>query len=236
MKTRLIILGIFLSLRVFSQHTGQQSETIKKTFCAENNLETFLKTHDKTGTTGFFDTTNYWRIQMHFESIVKDKSNPLVYHIFGASRRRKTVTAFEGTIRIKHVFPVNDKRYPPGKIYDIDAEYSLSEDSTKKFSGKFEGKSGFRLHQNSRNILSDLEERIFGNRYSNFTYKGIWTAYKSRKTIVCCWGNGRLPVHKKIDIGDKAFSIADKYIKYGWKKDNKGNYLDNPSEWWKKPL
>ena len=201
---------------------------------------------------GVFDE-DFGRLQIHFETVERDTTNPTRYHVTGASRHLKQVTPFNGNIDITDVKRLNGtledmlKRMPGGNGEDgriteglesgpyvlVNGVFNLREDSTKKFSGVFNGNLTFALREEPDGRLSNKWNRTTSKYYRNFIYQGKWTSHDGSFSADATWADGRIPVPDGVDVGQNEFTVAPKYAKEGWKKDGNGNYIDNPEYWWR---
>lgn len=251
MRAQLPIVLLFMAFASLTRCTSSSPNRmvsyviITNEFCKTYDISTLLRTKPETGTDGVFDTS-YWRIQMHFETILKDSVKPNVYHIYGFSRHKNVVTPFSGHVVINEV-----QQYPGNFYYAMDtskkdfneegihyisvsATYTLLEDSHFRFSGIFKGKLGFGLHKlKNKALVNDLLE-YEQDGYSNFTYNGTWNQYHSIQYLQCIWGDGRLPLPRGVGIGASEFLIAEKYRHNGWERNDRFELVDNPKFWWKR--
>ena len=246
-----IVAFVGFCLSVVAQPAGEVStETAER--AKAYDVSPFLHNNEKFGATGVFDST-YGRLQIRFENVTKDKDNPLVYHVSGASRHMKQVTPFKGTIQIteitKSTGTLNDMlmampgmKVEESRIADglergdfvfVKATYNLREDSTKKFSGVFSGNMQFALRVKPDGSLSNDWNRSESNYYRNFVYQGNWTSYNGKFFAPATWADGRIPVKDGVDVGQREFQIAPKYEKNGWKRNDNGDYVDSPEYWWR---
>ena len=250
-RNSLWFIMLMLSYSVNAQNREAPSKTITSGFCKAHDLSKLLGTYEKTGFDGVFDT-GYWRIQIHFESVVRDNADYTVYHVNGASRHRKVITPFSGTIKIKEVIQYDREVYwamdtnadksadeplyseRKSKYTYLTADYFLSEDTNAKFSGRYTGLLTFALHETQNGTLLDNLSDYEGDGFSNFTYNGIWTSYKTRKSKLCIWGEGRLPIPDNVDVGVGEFIISERYQNNGWQRNKDFELSDDPEYWWRK--
>jgi hypothetical protein len=209
----------------------------KPVYCIKYDLTEFLNTEEEFGTDGVFDTM-FQRIQIHFETIARDSIDGCVYHILGADRLKGLATPFKGEIKIfqivEHVGNLYEPEVPSDdRLINFYGSYKFEEQSSVAGAGIFEGRLTIYMTLNSDNRLVDDIGEYMGDSFTNFTYQGTWTSYKTGQTKTCTWGQGRLPDTGDFDVGAGALFVNDKYKKNGWQKDeNNIEYLDNPKNWW----
>jgi hypothetical protein len=218
----------------FDNSSGQ--EVVTTDFCSEYDLTKFLRTYEDYGTDGVFDTI-YQRIQFHFETIKKDEAENCKYLIYGADRLRGLVTPFNGKISINKVVKNAGDLYNPEipsdeKMIDFYGNFEFREDEKVSGSGVFKGDISFSLTLNKENELIDDMGDYMGDGFSNFTYEGTWTNYKTGKIKKCVWGQGRLPNTGDFDGGAGEVIADEKYRQNGWERDNNFALIDNPKNWW----
>ncbi|HZF99446.1 MAG TPA: hypothetical protein VEY71_00515 [Chitinophagales bacterium] len=246
----LLFVSFLTGAFAFAQTTEVSNETLER--AKAYDFTRFLYNNEKYGATGVFDTTN-GRLQIHFENVAKDKDNPLVYRVRGASRHMKQVTPFKGSIRITEITKatgaLNDmlNAMPGMKTEDsrmadgvergdyvlVNGTFDLREDSTKKFSGVFSGDVQFALRVKPDGSLSNDWNRSESNYYRNFVYRGSWRAHTKKFSAPAAWSDGRIPVKEGVDVGQHEFRIAPQFEKHGWKRNENGDYEDNPEYWWR---
>lgn len=215
--------------------TFTNAENVTADFCSKYDVKEYLSTYEEFGTDGVFDTM-YQRIQFHFETI--KKINDCQYQITGADRLKGVVTPFSGEIRIKKIIKnagnLYDRETPSDdKMIDFYGEYELREDKRMNSSGVFKGDITFSLSLTKDNKLIDDMSEYMGDGFSNFTYHGTWTSYRSGQTKKCIWGQGRLPDTEDFDGGAGQVVPNEKYRKNGWELDDQLVPIDNPKDWWK---
>lgn len=241
----------------FAQNSEAPSKIITSKFCKDYDLSKLLATEGnprnspQTGVDGVFDT-GYWRIQIHFEKIVRDKNTPNIYHVIGASRLKGLITPFKGDITITTVTQYDRQLYwvmdtnagksgdnpkydeKATRYTDIDAAYIFYEDSSRKFTGLFSGKLSFGLHQSKNGDLLDDLGDYEGDSFNNFIYNGTWISYTTHQRKLCIWGEGKLPVPNDVSVGVSEFIIAERYQNHGWQRDKNFELADTLQYWWRK--
>jgi hypothetical protein len=185
---------------------------------------------------------NYQRIKIKLLSVKKDETNPLSYSVTGKSKVKNNITDFFGKIEIIKVLDdtVNeDTSLLHGIIF---SKYSFWEDSTKMYSGLFEGivETLFMYDLKKNEIYLDTLMDV-ADGYSNNTFVGTWTDYKTKKSKKCIWGEYRLPFTFDFDVGDGEMVINERYRKNGWETFNdfdkewtfiKEGFSVEKNKWW----
>jgi len=159
---------------------------------------------------------NYQRFYIHLISVVKDMENPNEYFAYGKTRVKNNICAFQGKIKITSAQFGKESDNPKFKQGDIVADILFFEDQSNISSGVLKGKI-------KTNFVLDTKENMFydsvnavADGFSNNTFEGIWTSYKTKVTKKCNWGDFRIPNSGDLDIGAGEFSVNDKYLKNGW--------------------
>ena len=249
-RVSIFVVSVLIVTNALAQQTDVSNETIER--AKAYDFSPFLYNNEKYGATGVFDST-YGRLQIRFETVSKDKDNALVYRVTGASRHMKQVTPFTGMIQVKNITKMNgtlddmlrampgiqveDSRVKEGDQKNdfvvVSATFLLREDSTQKYSGMFDGEVRFALRLTPDGSLSNDWNRGESNYFRNFVYRGEWTAFGGGFSAPVAWADGRIPVGVGVDVGQREFQVAPKFEKYGWKRNDNGDYIDNPEYWWR---
>jgi len=159
---------------------------------------------------------NYQRLYIHFSSVTKDAADATLYHVKGASRVRNNVCNFAGTIHLKGVSEDKENRFGKLKQYLLTGEYDLCEDQQQPGSGRFRGKNTFGFYLYNNQVRFDDLTYMVSDGYTNNTYEGQWTSYKTGKAKKANWGVGRIPDSERLDTGTAEFHVAKKYVHNGW--------------------
>jgi len=188
---------------------------------------------------------NMQRIQIKWISINKDSKNPDVYIVTGKTKVKDNICEFVGKLQIKTLrlytnydMPY-DSKVTPQKIGVVFFTYTLIEQGTSEHSGVFKGISATEFYLlNNKLIYNDF--RAASDDMTNNQYVGTWTSNKSKQTLVCNWGDYRVPNVQDFDCGAAEFVPCEKYRKYGWTDLYKAKMQDDLeaqkrelSEWWK---
>ena len=166
---------------------------------------------------------NYQRIQIHFSAISRNLTDSTVYLAEGKSKVNSNICNLKGKIKPIKLFVYecdvpSDSSYRCGSLFAV---YTFYEDSTKSHSGVFTGiaESSVYIDDVKMEILLD-ESMHVADGYSNNTFVGIWTNYKTKQSKKCIWGDYRLPFTFDFDCGDGEMIVCDKYVKNGWQTYN----------------
>ena len=177
---------------------------------------------------------DFQRFDIHFISMVQNKSNPYEYFAYGKTKVKNIICEFKGTITVKEA-KLDEKdsleKYKYNKLNDVYepdnsvtykqgyviCEVALYEDQKQK-------NTGFIIGNLISNFLLDTKGKIqydayyaVGDGFSNNGFIGTWTSYKTGKSKKCNWGDYRIPESEDLDVGTGVFLINDKYVKNGWK-------------------
>lgn len=192
---------------------------------------------------GFFGPDHY-RIEFVFLGIEQDKTMKNKFYLTGKNRHKKHVTDFKGFFIIDSVFSikdpnVNDENFESeyGDFSGLNEKYScvgtftLLEDSTQQFSGKFEGKMAldFGINEEKKPEIWYYSNKTPA-RSSGFLFDGNWVNYeggKSKSTLfskdIFMFANDIL---KDFSFGEREIEINPKYRKLGW-----ADFWQS-EEWW----
>ena len=188
---------------------------------------------------------NYQRFYIHYITVRKRNDNLYQYKIYGKTKVKETICSFNGTITITKAMlykEADDARFKQGSVI---CDVIFYEDSTKATSGIIKGvlTTDFYLDKKGKIHYDAID--FIADGFDNNQCKAIWTSYKTGKTKKCNWGDFRIPNSGNFDIGAGEFSVADKYLRYGW-ENYRLAWSDNPdkpevqkarqkenTKWWK---
>ena len=189
---------------------------------------------------------NNLRIRVKLLSVSKDPSNNYSYKIKGKSLVKKNLISFSGSITIRAIREVKEKFYGVESNSEdliiqsqglLIATYRFNEDKTAS-NGVFEGRlySKFYIDEDDKVIYDDLYS--YAPSYMNNAFVGTWTKYNSDNSIVCKWGDDRIPLISGFGVSE--FLPPAKYDAYGWSTIRKAYWEDDKEarkieemEWWK---
>lgn len=165
---------------------------------------------------------NYQRIQIHISEVYKN--TPDTYIIKGKSKVNNNICDFKGEIELTKLFFTDCEGSEFSKCAQLFAYYTFYEDSLQNYSGYFSGIMECSVHLNESDTKMLLDESLdIADGYSNRTFIGTWTDYKTNKPKKCIWGDYRLPFTFDFDCGDGEMIVCDKYVNNGWKSYNDGS-------------
>jgi hypothetical protein len=181
---------------------------------------------------------NYQRIRIKFLSVAKDVKHPNIYIISGISKVKDNICKFKGTIEVKNIWIYKNLHWGVDDDYKnkgiksegmVVGEYHFMEDSTIKYSGKFDGIESTKWYIDQNGEVKYDNIQIQSDSYCNNQFVGTWRGYKATASKRCNWGDYRIPFSGDLDVGEGDFSPNEKYLKYGW-----SSYKDSHSEkdWW----
>ncbi len=185
---------------------------------------------------------DYWRIEVKIIDADKDKSDPYLYHISGATKYKDSPINFSGTIKMIAAYmntsdPTEIDSTVHGTIY---AEYNFQQDANKSNSGVFKGieTTDFMTDVKHSQLIPD-STNIGDDDFADDTFVGTWEKYHSSKALKCIFGIGRLPFTFDFDQGDGDMSPSERYKKNGWQTYPDDTWINAPSgtvpvKWWVK--
>jgi hypothetical protein len=233
-KNRLSGFGVFAGLLLFTAcvQKPDQARTAAwySRFCQNHDIAALLANEDVSGLMGYFDTSGSV-IYMHTDTVYRDNRDSCKYHVHGRSLHRGMITPYSGVLQLGNATLFDRAFYwamdSAMTILDKDREtafgsrfvscsgrYRFMEDSSKPYSGVFEGILEFGLHLNPNGTLEDDLADWMGDGFSNFIWQGFWRRYGSTTKTPCVWGQGQLPWKWKITEPEP---IADRW----WNETNK---------------
>jgi len=200
-----------------------------------------------------FTGDDYQRLYIHFLSVKKITSKINEYKVTGKTKVRSDIYSFKGTLTVNFIrIYKNNPNTDLANVKEgyINSSLTLYEDSTQLSSGKITGKLlTYITLDNMDNILYDYTK---GNNACNDQFKGKRTNYKTKQSVKCYWGTGRIPdTFGTLDTGTASFLPSKKYYKNGWEnytravklasENNKASKLSkedadllkNENSWWK---
>ena len=231
MKTKALIVSLFISFSVFGQQTIEWDFEYDSYGLKKDNLKSEYLNFDfstlltpKQDFLGFIGK-NFRRIRIYYTSINKDPTSQEKYLIKGISVVGKNICDFEGEIIIEQVreyklmhYGIDDKYKNSGfKSQGIlFGKYEFKENPEQTHSGVFEGVMYLKWYVDRFGIIHYDRIELFSDRYRNNQYVGTWSDYKSETKKTCNWGGYRVPNSGDLDIGAGEFSPNEKYLNMGW--------------------
>jgi len=195
---------------------------------------------------------NYQRIEMYISKVTKSKDRADVYLVTGKSKVNNNICDFSGKIRLINLFYIDcdDDSAPADrqktanfhKCAVLFAEYVFNEDGAQNNAGVFSGITECSVRADKTKMLLD-ESMYFADGYSNRTFVGTWTDYKTKQSKKCVWGDYRLPLTPGFDCGDGEMIVCGEYVKNGWQTyqdgsesawNEKEQKYDIKDKWWLK--
>ena len=226
--------------------TQKLSEDEIRTLFLKHDIKPFFYQADEeiySTLNGFFGPDHY-RIEFVFLGIEQDKTMKNKFYLTGKNRHKKQITDFEGSFIIDSVFSIKD---PNVKDENFESEYgyfsglkekyscvgkfTLLEDSSQQFSGKFEGRMAldFGINEDKKPEIWYYSNKTPA-RSSGFLFDGTWVNYdggKSKSTLfskdIFMFANDIL---KDFSYGEREIEINPKYRKLGW-----ADFWQS-EEWW----
>lgn len=164
-----------------------------------------------------FIGNDYQRFYIHFSSVVKSKADPYVYVIRGKTKVKETIRPFEGTLIIKKAVIGENIDFPKYQQGYAACELILHEDKTQTSTGVIKGNMDIGYIIDPKKNFRYDALLFYTDGFSNNTFKGTWTSYKTKKSKKCNFGDYRIPESGDLDIGAGEFSPDPKYFEKGWK-------------------
>jgi hypothetical protein len=188
---------------------------------------------DQSGRLGYIGK-DYQRFYIYFSAILKDSSNPYLYHVVGKSKVKTNTCDFTGTmqlvwVRRAHEPDVCENDVRPAVQGVSYFTYELNEDSKQKYSGYFRGTAIILWYLDRKQRLCYDNTWNCADSFDNNCFVGTWTSYATNSSKPCNWGDARIPYSGKLDCGAGEFHPADKFLKFGW--DTYGAH--DTLAWWK---
>jgi hypothetical protein len=162
---------------------------------------------------------NYQRLHIHFTSVIQNPNNRLIYFVYGKSKVKTNICSFQGLFTIKDAKTYTDSNYLSLKRGFVTGEYEFFEDPDQRGTGVFKGifRTDFFIDQ--KNIIHYDALDFVADGYRNNQFQGTWSAYKSKDSKKCNWGDYRMPECTWLngcDTGAGEFGINDRYLMNGW--------------------
>jgi hypothetical protein len=227
-KFSFLILFIFiLNFRVYAQNVQKIdfSEKIKGldistiissdstiTIFEANKMQVHLKREEPLGFIG----DNYQRFFIHFISIIKNPSNPLIYLVYGKTRVKENICPFQGTITIEKAETYNSSDITNFKQGFAICELTIFEDNKLPSTGQINGKLKVEFLADNRGQIKYDTSNFEADGFANNQFVGNWSSYKTKIIKKCNWGDYRIPECGDLDIGAGEFIVSDKYLNNGW--------------------
>jgi hypothetical protein len=178
----------------------------------EDNKEKIIKAQPL----GFIGS-DYQRFFIHFISVIQNPKNPYEYFVYGKTKVKETIRPFQGTLTIKKALIGKSSKFTSYEQGFATCEINFNEDKKLSSTGFINGtmKIGYVLDP-KKNLRYDALS-FYSDSFSNNTFKGIWTSYKTNISKKCNCGDYRIPESGDLDIGAGEFSPDSKYFDKGWK-------------------
>lgn len=248
-QAALIIFLILLHTIAAAQihHAGQSStwaETIGNS--QDNAYHTDAVTHtdnwdfstiwtDETHHVIGFIGEQFQRLDIKYLSITKDYTRPQVYYVYGKSKVKNNICAFQGTIHIvKHYKQTKNIHSGYRQEGYIIANCDWYEKQDEIHSGYFKGvlQTFYAISQDGKLVYPDDGEEPASNYNNGFV--GTWTDYTTGKSKPAHWGADFVPLSGDLNV---AVAIGDfipnqKYHKNGWTATQNGWVFPTPLNWW----
>lgn len=161
----------------------------------------------------------FQRFRIHVTSIRRSGSDPLKYHLSGATRTKDNICHFEGELQIDSLATHPDAAQEWGGIFSgwtLKGHYILREDPEQSGAGIFEGVHTLDIAADrAGNIYYDTL-MLIADGYVNNRWQGTWRSYTTGAAKVCNWGDCRIPASCGLDIGAGEFIPCDEYLRNGW--------------------
>ena len=189
---------------------------------------------------------DYQRFQIHFTSITKSKSSPYLYIISGKTLVHNNICSFTGTLKIVSAdYDTSSLMkligYQNFKRGFITSQIKIIEDSNQLASGIINGRLETDCYFDDKGKIFYNALMIVADGFSNNSFIGNWTSFKTGLSKKCNWGDGRIPDCGDLDGGTGEFIPDEKYYDNGWRSyinsfesgdSIKAKTVIN-SEWWK---
>lgn len=230
MKKILTIIGLLLTGFVYGQETETANFvteiakydisdlwTLTKFRIEFENDTSWIERMEPLGYIG----EHYQRFYIHFSSVIPNPVDRLQYFVYGKTRVKTNICAFQGLIKIKEAKTYYDKELPSIKQGFITGDYEFYEDPNQKGTGILKGKFRTNFYIDKNRLITYNSLLFVADGFENNQFEGIWASYKSKESKKCNWGDYRIPDSERLDHGGSEFNPADEYLKYDWE-----NYKD----------
>jgi hypothetical protein len=222
---------------IFKELIGKEAMA----FFQKNKLDSAFVEEYNYPDNGFYGEDRY-RIEFLFTEAKQDATDPSVYHIKGKNRHKKTITPFEGTVKLNKLRFFSDPNLDTAEVnsmgvaqsYATEGVFEFAEaNKTSPYSGLFKGtmKMEFSLVENGHPQLWYYSSVPLPSGGSGYRFDGTWTSFtKPDQVKPVLWaadlfriGNDIL---KDFSMGEREVEINKKYHNLGW-----DNFWEN-DEWW----
>lgn len=187
---------------------------------------------------------NYQRFYIHFISIIQNQKNPYEYFVYGKTKVKETIRPFQGTILVKKASIKKSNEFPNYKQGFAKCEVNLFEDKKFSSTGFINGVITIGYVIDSKNDFRYNALQFHSDNFSNNTFIGTWTSYKTNISKKCNFGDYRILESGDLDIGAGEFSPNPKYFDNGWKYyilslfgeteiDTEIGKNEDKKKWWK---
>lgn len=197
---------------------------------------------------------DHQRLRIKFISIIKNPFDSLEYLISGKSKVENEICDLIGAIRIQEIREVMEAHVGvDGELGDNEiaqqgvliGRYELRENEEQTHSGTFRGTLYSKWYIGKDGVVQYDDIQSVADGYMNNAFIGVWQSHRSKRQKVCNWADYRVPqANVDFDIGAGEFSVAAKYLKFGWldtveSKGAVGNAKTSNSltkddeQWWK---
>lgn len=188
-----------------------------------------------------FIGNHYQRLQIHFNSIIKNPKNPNQYYVFGKTKVYGLIFPFNGVIIIKQAYLYTKRDIKGYKQGFVDCEVTLNENKRQAGSGFIRGKLKSNFEINAKGQFGYDALLLVSDSFSNNEVVGTWTSYQTNELKKCNWGDYRIPNSGNLDSGAGEFYVSEKYLKNGWEsymRERKMLNQEKPEKrqdknWWK---
>ncbi|WP_300669106.1 hypothetical protein [Soonwooa sp.] len=160
---------------------------------------------------------DFQRFFIHFSSVVKSEKNKYEYTVTGKTKVRETIRLFQGTLTIKKADLEKSREFPDYIGGTATCELKLYEDKKQSSTGLIQGEMMVGYILDSKKKMSYDAYLYMTDGFSNNTFRGTWTSYRTNLSKKCNWGDYRIPESGDLDIGAGEFSPNTKYASKGWK-------------------
>lgn len=178
----------------------------------ENTKEKLLRA-DPIGFIG----DDYQRFYIHFSSVVQSKTDPYKYSIRGKTKVKETIRPFEGSLVVKQAVIGKNDDFPKYLQGYATCEMILQEDKNQTSTGIIKGTINIGYVIDPKKNFRYDALLFYTDGFSNNTFTGTWTSYKTKKSKKCNFGDYRIPESGDLDVGAGEFSPSPKYFDKGWK-------------------
>jgi hypothetical protein len=178
----------------------------------EKNKEKILKAEP----IGFIGD-DFQRFYIHVISVIQNPKNQYEYFVYGKTKVKETIRPFQGTLTIKKADIEKNTQLTNYQQGTATCEVNFYEDKKLTSTGFINGVLTIDyLIDPKKNFRYDALN-FYSDRFSNNTFTGTWTSYKTNVSKKCNWGDYRIPNSGDLDIGAGEFSPNPKYFDKGWK-------------------